>query len=116
MFEILLLILAIVCIAAAGYCYTRAYQSKRLYWTDWATPILAVVFWFVLTANGIGNQSLSHLVEIPISLVLALGLFYLRLDLLDDLSSAYRINSWVYLLVTLLAVLLLRLYMPYIAQ
>lgn len=91
-------------------------RGGRLYWSDIATPVFVVALWVFVVASGYGHQSLSHFVEVPIALGVALGLFYGRVFIIDRFSDRYRINSYVVLGVSLLCVVLLRTFMPYLPE
>ena len=47
-------------------------KVKVRLWFDVILPLLAVFFWVLITSSGYGPQSMSHLIEAPITLFLSL--------------------------------------------
>ena len=107
-------LLIYVLIGSLAFVYVK--RRNALYWSDIATPILVVVFWVTITAFGYGYQSLSHVVEVPIALMCALLLFNLRVFVIDRYNQRYRANSYSVLGMSLIIVILLRTFMPYLPE
>ena len=112
LFIILLIIYWVL--GAVGLVYAK--RRKALYWSDVVTPVLIIIFWVGVTSSGYGHQSLSHIVEVPIALVISLVLFNIRVFVIDRFSINYRFNSYSVLGVSLLSVLLIRTFMPYLPE
>jgi hypothetical protein len=93
-----------------------AKKRQALIWSDLATPILVVAFWFLVTSSGYGHQSLSHLIEVPIALAISLVLLNVRVFAIDKFSDNYMLNSYSILLLSLVATFLLRTLMPYMPE
>jgi len=67
---------------------------------------ISVVFWFVLVFFGVGAQSLSQIIEIPIILIFTLVVSFLMRD-----------KKFIFLIVTVLIfVAILRVFMPLIPE
>lgn len=112
LFIVLLIVYGVL--GAAGFVYAK--RRKALYWSDVAAPVLVIVFWVGVTSSGYGHQSLSHIVEVPIALTITLILFNIRVFGIDHLSTNYRVNSYSVLGISLLSVVLLRTFMPYLPE
>jgi len=114
---IVLIAVGVLLYAVLGaVAFLVAKRRKALFWSDMASPVLVVVLWFSVTALGYGHQSLSHLVEVPIALLCALVLLNLRVFVVDRYHEKYRANSYVALGMSLFIVILLRTFMPYLAE
>lgn len=96
--------------------FVYAKRWKTLSWIDAATPFLVVALWMLLTAQGYGHQSLSHVIEVPTVLLATLIFLYIRVFVLDRVTSNHRLNSYAFLGVSLLSVLLIRTFMPYLPE
>ncbi len=94
----------------------HAKRRNALFWSDVASPILVVVLWVAITASGYGHQSLSHIVEVPITLLCVLMLLYFRVFMLDRYYENYRYNSYMIFGLSLLIVFLLRTFIPYLPE
>jgi hypothetical protein len=112
LFIILLVVYGVL--GAAGFVYAK--RRKALYWSDVVAPVLVIIFWVGITSTGYGHQSLSHVVEVPIALAITLVLFNIRVFAIDRFSINYRVNSYSVLGVSLLSVLLIRTFMPYLPE
>ena len=96
--------------------YFYAKRRNAVFWSDIATPILVVSFWVALTSSGYGNQSLSHIVEIPLALAFSLAAVSIRVFVVDIFYRNFRNNSYVALGLSLVFVFILRTYMPYMPE
>jgi len=101
-------------LGAVGFIYAK--RRNSLYWSDVVAPVLVILFWVCVTSYDYGHQSLSHIVEVPIVLTISLILFYIRVFVIDRFSKNYRGNSYLVLGISLLSVLLLRTFMPYLPE
>jgi hypothetical protein len=115
------LFLALLVLAFVGFVLclpVRAVAVQKKTWFPWdyAGPVGAVILWILLTSFGVGHQSLSHLVEIPITLLFALLALYLRVFLIDRIIGRPRANSLAVVLVALAFTVMLRLFMPYLPE
>jgi hypothetical protein len=92
--------------------------SKRntLYWPDLASVILLPTFWFLVTGSGYGHQSLSHLIEIPIVIMVGTVSLYFRVLIADRWTSNSNLNSYLNLMTGLIFVFLLRTFMPFLPE
>ena len=112
--------LLLICLLVYGVLGVVAFLYARhrnvLYWSDMSTPVLVIILWVAVTATGYGHQSLSHVVEVPIALMISLILLNLRVFVFDRFSQNCRVNSYVVLGVSLLTVILLRAFMPYLPE
>lgn len=115
-----MIVFTVICLLIYGIlgavAVTRAKRKNALFWSDIASPILVIVVWVAVTASGYGHQSLSHLVEVPIALLCALVLLYIRVFVADRYSENYRYNSYAMLGLSLLIVFLLRSFMPFLPE
>lgn len=118
--SLLMIVFTAICLLLYGIlgavAVARAKRKNALFWSDIASPILVIVVWVAVTASGYGHQSLSHLVEVPIALLCALVLLYLRVFVADRYSENYRYNSYAMLGLSLLIVFLLRSFMPFLPE
>ena len=112
--------LFLICIILYGVLGLPAlfYAKRRnaLFWSDIGLPIFVVVFWVAVTASGYGHQSLSHVVEVPISLAFSLIVINTRVFVVDKFKKNFKNNSYVALGLSLLFVFLLRTFMPYLPE
>ena len=113
---VLIALLLILYAALGAVAFTCAKRRKALFWSDAASPVLIVVLWVIITASGYGHQSLSHIIEVPVALLCALLLFNLRVFVIDRIHKRYRYNSYWSLALSLLIVVLLRTFMPYLPE
>jgi uncharacterized membrane protein YeaQ/YmgE (transglycosylase-associated protein family) len=113
---VLLLVLAVlgflVCLPAKAV----AKREERWFPWDFAGPVGAVVLWILLTSFGVGHQSLSHLIEIPIALLFAVLALYLRVFIVDRLNRNPMVNSLAVVIVAFAFVIGLRLFMPFLPE
>lgn len=93
-----------------------AKREKRWFPWDFAGPIGAVVLWILLASFGVGHQSLSHLIEIPLALLFAVLALYLRVFVMDRFIGEPKVNSLVVVALALAFVCGLRLFMPYLPE
>lgn len=112
LFLVCLLVYGVLAIAA----FLCARRRKALYWSDIMAPILVIILWIAVTATGFGHQSLSHIIEVPLALTMLLILLNLRVFVLDRYIENYQINSYIVLGISLLAVILMRTFMPYLPE
>jgi CDP-diglyceride synthetase len=112
--------LFIMCLVVYGVIGAIAFfqlnRKKSLYWSDIASPVLIIVLWVAITSTGYGHQSLSHIVEVPIVLLVSLVLLYIRTFILDRINKKWRVNSFSILGLSLLCVWLIRTFMPYMPE
>ena len=74
-------------------------------------PVFAVIFLLLVTASGYGHQSLSHFIEISITLVASLIILYLRVFFIDKHKLNFRYNSYMVVGASLLFVILFKTFM-----
>ena len=110
------IIFILIYVAFALLAWINAKRRCALYWTDLCPPIVLPLFWVVVTSSGYGHQSLSHIVEVPIVLVLSLLLLNIRIFVVDRYKKNYKLNSYLVLVFGLILVLLLRTFMPYLPE
>ncbi|WP_418357511.1 hypothetical protein ACNH6B_16115 [Shewanella basaltis] len=96
--------------------WINAKSRGALYWSDLCPPILLPLFWVAVTSSGYGHQSLSHIVEVPIVLILSILLLNIRVFIVDRYKKNYKLNSYIVLGFGLTLVLLLRTFMPYLPE
>jgi hypothetical protein len=101
---------------SAAFAYVHAKRRNALFWSDIGLPAFVVIFWLSVTASGYGHQSLSHLVEVPIALSVSLIFLYSRVFIFDRYKLDFRHNSYIALGASLLFVILLRTFMPYLPE
>lgn len=115
-----MIIFTAICLSLYGIlgavAFAHAKRKNALFWSDIASPLVVIVVWVSVTASGYGRQSLSHLVEVPIALLCALALLYVRVFVADRYSENYRYNSYAMLGLSLLIVFLLRSFMPFLPE
>lgn len=110
----LIFILLYVTFATVAYIYAK--KRGAIYWSDLVLPIVVIGGWIAVTVSGYGHQSLSHVVEVPIALLFALVAFNLRVFVADKFMPIYKLNSYVVLALSILFVLLLRTFMPFLPE
>jgi len=98
----------------AAFIYAK--RKNSLFWSDLSAPILVILFWVSITAIGYGHQSLSHFIEVPIALLASLILLNIRVFVIDRYRYKYKINLYTTLALSLLIVVLLRTFMPYMPE
>ncbi len=83
----------------------------------WALFLVApcMILWIVLTMNGIGSQGPTNMVELFDLMLGTVILYYVKVFIFDRIYPTPVRNNLVVILVTLVAAVLLRLYMPVIA-
>lgn len=97
----------------ASYGIYQARKKQSLYWQDIASPFITVAGWTILTALGYGHQSLSHFIEVPLSLLGLLVIFYLKIW---GLTKLFTDKPWLLPLTGLFIAVLLRTFMPYLPE
>lgn len=102
--------------ALSVFAVMYAERNSAVYWSDAAAPILVFLFWFCIVATGYGHQSLSHIIEAPIALLASFILLNLRVFVIDCYKKNYKINSYIMLGISLLIVVLLRTFMPFLPE
>ncbi len=94
----------------AWFVSRRRGQGGR--WSLFAV-LPGLIGWYFLAAAGVGRQELSNLVAEPFDLTLGtIVLYYLKVFLLDRLTTRPARNTFYLIVLCLVAALLLRLYMP----
>ena len=94
----------------------KARRRNALYWSDLCTPIAIPILWICIVSFGYGHQSLSHIIEVPIALLISLLLLYMRVFILDKCNENNKMNSLLIFGLGLVVVLLLRTFMPYLPE
>jgi hypothetical protein len=94
----------------------KAKQKSALYWSDITAPILLPIFWFLVTSTGYGQQSLSHLIEVPIVVLFSILFLNMRVFVIDRYCKNYKVNSYTVFGLGFVFVLLLRTFMPYLPE
>ncbi len=115
-----MIILIAICLLLYGalgtVAFVHAKRKNALFWSDVASPMLVVLLWVAVTSSGYGHQSLSHIVEVPITLLCVLVMLYFRVFVVDRYNRNYRYNSYAVLGLSLLFAFLLRSFMPYLPE
>ena len=70
----------------------------------------------IVVSVGYGHQSLSHLIEIPILLMVSVIFLYVRVFIVDRYREQFKQNSYIILGLGVFFVLLLRTFMPFLAE
>ncbi|WP_255554930.1 hypothetical protein [Moritella sp. 24] len=96
--------------------WIAAKSRNALFWSDAYGPIFIVLFWIMVTYTGYGQQSLSHIIEVPIALVLNLIVINIRVFIVDKIYYDHRKNSLITLGLSLFIVFLLRTFMPFLPE
>ena len=78
-----------------GIIIVKAKQKNYLHWIDVVLPIAVVLFWVGVTMLGYGHQSLTHIVEVPIVLVVLVVMFYIKILFVDKAIEQSRKNSFI---------------------
>jgi hypothetical protein len=112
----LFFIFILIYAAFASLAWINAKSRGALYWSDLCPPIVLPLFWVAVTSSGYGHQSLSHIVEVPIALILGVIFLNIRVFVIDRYKKNYKVNSYMILGLGLILVLLLRTFMPYLPE
>ena len=110
------LVFPILLIVSAGLSAPAwVYARRRWHESVWMLllPLPAVV---ALSAAHVGPQSLSNLIEVPILVGLSIALYYSRVLAIARGWSAPGLTGWVIAFLTVLAAVLLRLFMPLLPE
>lgn len=93
-----------------GWYWRKSHGAKG----NWilALPLATSVFWFLLIYCGVGQASLSNLMEIYLVAAFAVFIAYLKFLVLDRLIKKPDRNTMIIFAIALLFSLLLRLFMP----
>jgi hypothetical protein len=111
-FPLLAALVAALCLPA--WLYARPRQGAS--WLLLFLFVPATIVWVVLSAAGIGAQSLSNLIEVFILMLLSVVACYLQVFVLDrSMPEPRRTSVWVASALALVA-LLLRLTMPVLPE
>jgi uncharacterized membrane protein YeaQ/YmgE (transglycosylase-associated protein family) len=113
---VLLLVVAVLGFVLCLPARAVAKREERWFPWDFAGPVGAVVLWILLTSFGIGHQSLSHLIEIPIALLFAVLALYLRVFIVDRFTRNPMVNSLAVVALAFTFVVALRLFMPFLPE
>ncbi len=100
----------------ASFAWLRAHKRNALYWSDICPPLVLPLLWVVITSSGYEHQSLSHLIEVPIVLIISVLLLYLRIFVLDAPQRNSKMNSYLTLGFSIILVVLIRTFMPYLPE
>ncbi|WP_205068105.1 hypothetical protein [Photobacterium phosphoreum] len=100
----------------ASLAWVYAKRRNALYWSDICLPIVLLLVWTFLASVGYGHQSLSHLIEIPILLMVSIIFLYIRVFIVDRYREQFKQNSYIILGLGVFFVLLLRTFMPFLAE
>ncbi|MBB1268590.1 hypothetical protein [Shewanella sp. SR44-3] len=106
----------VVYLLLAGGAWFNASRRGSLHWCDISAPVLIPLCWVGLVMAGYGHQSLAHLIEIPILLSISVLLLNVRVFVLDHIQTNTKINAYIVLGIGLLSVLLVRHFMPFLAE
>ena len=84
----------------------------------WALFLVApcMILWIVLTMLGIGAQSMSNLVELFDLMLGTVMLYYAKVFIFDKINQTPVKNNLLVIAVTLVAAVLLRLFMPVLPE
>lgn len=100
----------------AGVAWFNASRRGSLHWCDLSAPVLIPLFWVALVVAGVGHQSLTHLIEIPILLGISALLLNIRVFVIDAIQTNTKLNAYIVLGLGLISVLLVRSFMPFLAE
>ncbi|PSU01474.1 hypothetical protein C9J51_06430 [Photobacterium iliopiscarium] len=103
-------------VGVASLAWVNAKRRNALYWSDICLPIVLLLVWTCLVSVGYGHQSLSHLIEIPILLMVSIIFLYVRVFIVDRYREQFKQNSYIVLGLGVFFVLLLRTFMPFLAE
>ena len=103
-------------VGVASLAWVNAKRRNALYWSDICLPIVLLLVWTGLVSVGYGHQSLSHLIEIPILLMVSVIFLYVRVFIVDRYREQSKQNSYIILGLGVFFVLLLRTFMPFLAE
>lgn len=107
----LLLILSIPFLLVAP-ALVYAWRKGTLWFWDWYLPAAAPVFWMALTSSGVGHQSLSNILELPIVVVAVAVIYSVRVFILDRRSKSLNVTAAATAALAMTVPLLARLLMP----
>ena len=110
------LLLILFYILLSLFAFYKANKCLRLSYIDFFSPFILVLSWVIIVSLGIGHQSLSHIIELPIVLVFSLSLLYTRVFLVDKINLNYKKNAYLSFMFSLFFLVLLRLFMPFLAE
>ncbi|NQY54516.1 MAG: hypothetical protein HRT42_13205 [Campylobacteraceae bacterium] len=110
------LLLILFYILFSLYAFYKAKKYSRLFYIDIFSPFILVLFWVIIVSFGIGHQSLSHIIELPIVLVFSLILLYTRVFIINKVNINYKKNAYLSIAFSLFFLVLLRLFMPFLAE
>ncbi|CAA9372973.1 MAG: hypothetical protein AVDCRST_MAG89-4751 [uncultured Gemmatimonadetes bacterium] len=96
--------------------WVYAWRRGTLWFWDPYLPAAAPVFWAVLASAGVGHQSLSHLLELPIVVVAVAMIYSVRVFVLDQRSESPNVTAAATAALAMAVPLLVRLFMPYMPE
>jgi len=113
---VLLLVLVALCVLVSFPAWK--FQRKRVTWYPWdyGVPAYGIAVWMVLTASGIGAQSLSNLVELLGVSIAACIAPWLRVAFPGGDQKSSLLLSAGSLLLPVITAVLLRLFMPLLPE
>lgn len=111
---LLLIVSSPFLLAALAWVYAR--RNGTLWFWDPFLPAAAPLFWAVLADMGIGHQSLSHLLELPIVVVAVAMIYSVRVFALDRRSESLNVTAAVTAVLAMSVPLLVRLFMPFMPE
>jgi hypothetical protein len=113
---LLLLALALIQVALLMPAWVYSRRHGRLFSWDYSLAVLPLAVWVLLVSFGMGPQSLSNLIELPIVSLVVVVLYYARVFFLDRMLQRHRAASIVTVALSTLFPLALRLSMPLLPE
>jgi len=83
---------------------------------DVILPLIAVFFWVLVTSLGYGPQSMSHLIEAPITLIFVIILVVIKIRFMDEIYLNKTRNTVIAYGISIMFVILLRSFMPFLPE
>ena len=91
-------------------------KIKVRLWFDVILPLLAIFFWVLITSSGYGPQSMSHLIEAPITLFFVTILIVIKIRFIDEIYANETRNTVIAYCISIMFVILLRSFIPFLPE
>ena len=111
-FPIIQLVTLLACLPA--YRTARERQEEPVWSLFLVAPCLLV--WIAMTMAGVGAQSFSNLVELFDLMLGTVILYYLKVFMMDRVNQSPVLNNFIVIMITVMAAVLLRMYMPLLPE
>lgn len=90
----------------------KAHKKNELFFIDIIQPFVFVLIWLGITMLGIGDQSLSNVIEVPIILVISLIVLYVKTYIIVKSSITSKQNLYNSFFIMVVFLVAIRLFMP----